>query len=61
MARLGSEDAKKYRFAALGTRSLSLAKWGFIAEGSIAVPFMAWSEIGVLDAPWYTKAVFTLL
>lgn len=59
MARLGSEDAKKHRFAALGTRGLSpapsasqllgrsaSAEAGFLAEGCVAVPFTAWSELG---------------
>jgi len=41
MARLTGADATKYRFAALGWIP-SPAKRRFLAEGRLAVPFMAW-------------------
>ena len=43
MSRLYSEDATKHRFAGLIPMIFpSAAKRYFVAEGRVAVPFMAW-------------------
>jgi len=42
MARLDGADANNPRFAGIKGNTLSAAKRYFVAEGRIAVPFMAW-------------------